>query len=458
MQFARKQAGKKCRRRSPRRLAVWVGTSLGALVLVVAVFVFAFGGVILSHYGKAKAERAFAEAYPGSALRIGKLDYALGAKRLVAQQIVLSGTNTTLEIGRITLTGVRWMRLLWGRAALAEVLDRASLEAENLEVAFSQAHYGIRCARLRASLPDSELIAEGTELRPLVGDEELFAAGAFQTTRYRVDLPECSVIGLEFGEALQGRAYRARSIHLSRPALDALINMDKAPRPFVKSPLMVHEALAAIQPPFQVDKLSITNGLITYAERAAPGADPAVLTLEAVTLSVAGIANQGEATATIELQGQGELMSAGTLKVVMSIPITPPDFALHYSGSLTAMDLTRLDAFLELAEHVRINSGTAQLVAFEIEVNAGQAIGRVRAIYDDLKITVLDQQTGTEKGFDNRVASFLANLLKLRTSNAPDASGSMREGEVDYLRAPEETFLEFVWFALWSGIADVISY
>jgi hypothetical protein len=221
---------------------------------------------------------------------------------------------------------------------------------------------------------------------------------------------------------------------------------------------MMHEALAAIQPLFQVDKLSITHGLITYAERAAPGADPAVLTFEAVTMSVAGIANQGEATATIELRGQGELMSAGTLQVVMSIPITPPDFALHYSGFLTAMDLTRLDAFLELAEHVRIDSGTAQLTTFEIEVNAGRAIGHVRAIYDDLKITVLDQQTGTEKGFGNRVASFLANLLKLRSSNAPDASGSMREGEVDYIRAPEDTFLEFVWFALWSGIADVISH
>ena len=457
MQSARKPAGKKYRRRSRRRLAVWLGTSLGALVLV-AVLVFAFGGAVLSHYGKEKAERAFAEAYPGSALRIGELDYALGAKRLVAQQVVLSGTNATLEAGRITLTGVRWMPLLWGGTSLAEVLDRASLEAENLELAFTQAHYGVRCARLRASVPDSELIAEGTELRPLVGDEELFAAGASRTTRYRVVLPECSVAGLEFGEALQGRSYRARSVHLSRPALDALINMDKAPRPFVKSPLMVHEALAAIQQPFQVDKLSITNGLITYAERAAPGADPAELTFEAVTMSVAGLANQGETSAAIELRGQGELMGAGTLKVAMSIPIAPPDFALRYSGSLAATDLTRLDAFLELAEHVRIHSGTAQHVAFDIEVNAGQAIGRVRAIYDDLKITVLDQQTGTEKGFDNRIASFLANVLKLRTSNAPDASGSMKEGEVDYLRAPEETFLAFVWFALWSGIVDLISH
>jgi hypothetical protein len=117
-----------------------------------------------------------------------------------------------------------------------------------------------------------------------------------------------------------------------------------------------------------------------------------------VTLSVAGIANQGAATAAIELQGQGDLMSAGTLKVLMSIPITPADFALHYSGSLSAMDLTRLDAFVELAEHVRIHSGTAQEAAFDIEVHAGQAIGRVQAIYDDLKSRCLTSRPAPKRG------------------------------------------------------------
>ncbi len=175
-------------------------------------------------------------------------------------------------------------------------------------------------------------------------------------------------------------------------------------------------------------------------------------------MSVEGIANRGEASAAIQLRGQGDLMNAGTLKVLMTIPITSPDFSLHYSGSLSAMDLTRLDAFLDIAEHTRIKSGSAQEAAFEIDVTAGQARGRVRAIYKDLEIAVLDKQTGTEKGFDNRVASFLANVLKIRNSNAPDASGSMKEGKVNYTRRPEDEFLEFAWFALRSGVLDVISH
>src|ERR1039458_4920490 len=433
------RAVKHGRKLSLRRLSAYVGASLGALVLAVAVLILVFGGAILNRYGKGKAERAFAEAHPGYALRIGDLDYAVGANCLVAQSVTLSATNTTLKIGRTSLTGVRWARFLWGTAALADVLADASLDATNLDVEFSQAHYGIRCARLRASVPDSELIAEGTELRTLAGDEEFFAAHDFRTARFHVVVPECRVLGLAYGELLQGKSYRARSVHFTGPSFDALVNRDQPVEPFVKK------------------SLSITNGPLTSCERLAVGADPAVLTFGAVSLFVEGIANRGEATAAIQLRGQGDLMNAGTMKVLMTIPIQPPDFSLHYSGSLNAMDLTRLDAFLGIAEHIRIKSGSAQEASFEIEVTDGHARGRVRAIYRDLEVAVLDKKTGTEKGFDNRVASFLENALKFRNSNAPDAAGPMKEGKVNYTRRPGDEFQQFAWFALRTGVLDIIS-
>jgi hypothetical protein len=454
----RKQTVKNSRRLSLRRVAAYAGLCLGAVVLAVAVFILMFGGMILNGYGKGKVERAFAKAHPGCALRIGKLDYSVGADLLVAQAVTLSAPTMTLKVDRISLTGARWARLLWGTVALADVLAKASLDATNLDVEFPQAHYGIRCARLRASVPDSELIAEGTELRPLAGDEAFFAAHDFQTPRFHAVVPECRVLGLAYGDALQGKSYRARSVHFASPSFDAMINRDKPPAPFVKSPFMVHEALASIRQPLQIDSLSITNGNFRYCERLAVGADPAVLTFGAVSLSAEGIANRGEPAAAIQLRGQGDLMDAGTMKVWMSIPITPSDFSFHYSGSLSAMDLTRLDAFLDIAEHTRIKSGSAQEAAFEIEVTAGQARGRVRAIYKDLEIAVLGKQTGSAKGINNRIASFLANLLKIRNSNAPDASGSMKEGEVNYTRRPEDEFQQFAWFALRTGVLDIISH
>jgi hypothetical protein len=364
----------------------------------------------------------------------------------------------TLTAGPVSLTGVRWRQLLWSTNALDDAILEASLDASNLSLEFPRIHYGIRCARLQASVPAAELIAQGTELRTSIGDEAFFAAHDFRTTRFHLLVPECRVLGVAYSDLLQGRAYRAKSIHCFRPSFDALVNRDKQVKPFSESPLMVHQALATIRQPLRIDRLSITNGALTYRERLVAGAAPGVLTFGAVSMAVQGIANRGEASATVEIRAQGDLMNAGLLKVLMTIPVTSPAFSLHYAGSLSAMDLTRLDAFLDITTHTRIKSGSAQEAAFEIDVIAGQARGRVRAIYENLEVAILDKQTGSEKGFDNRVTSLLANVLKVRNANAPDASGSMKEGKIEYTKRPEEEFLEFVWFALWSGVRDVISH
>jgi hypothetical protein len=442
---------------SPRMRMARVGLCVGAAVLAVVVLVSMVGGAIINGYGKHRVERAFSKAHPGCALRIGELDYALGANRLVAHSAALGATDTIFKAGRISLTGVRWTRLLWGNAALADVLADASLDATNLDVEFPQAHYGLRCARLRTSVPGSELIAEGTELRTLIGDKEFFAADDYRTTRFHVVVPECRVSGLAYDELLRGKSYRARSVSVSRPTFDALVDREKPLGPFVTRPLMVNEALAAIRQPLQVDSLTITNGLLTYRETAVAGADPGVLTFGEVSLSAEGIANRGDASAAIQLRAQGAFMNAGTLKVLLSIPISPPDFSLHYSGSLSAMDLTRLNAFLEIAEQTRIKSGHAQEAEFDIDVADGQARGHVRGIYSDLEIAVLGKQSVSAKGLGNRVASFLANELKIRKSNPPSASSPMKEGEVKYTRGPGDEFQQFLWFALRTGVLDVIS-
>lgn len=454
----RKRVKKIFRNLSLRRLPVYLGIGLGAVLLAGMMLIFVFGNLILNGYGKGKVERMFAEAYPGYALRIGELDYAIGANRLVARSIMLEATNLTLKADQVSLTGVRWMRLLWGRKALPDSFDKAGLDATNLDMEFFQAHYGIRCARLRASVPGSDLTAEEINLQPLIGDEELFAASAFRTTRFRAVVPECRVSGLRYGELLQGKAYRAQSVQVSRPALDALVNRDKPEKPFVKSPLMPNEALAAIRIPLQIDNLSIGNGQVKYGERVVAGAEPGLLTITEANMHAEGISNREETSAAIRVRAQGKLMDTGELKVLLTIPVVSKDFSLDYSGSLGPMDVTRLNAFLDIAEHTRIKSGSASEATFDIHVTNGAARGRLRATYKDLKLAMLDKQTGTEKGWDNRLASFMANTFKIRNANAVNASGLMKEGEVVYKRKPDDTFLQFLWFALRSGALDVISH
>jgi hypothetical protein len=81
----------------------------------------------------------------------------------------------------------------------------------------------------------------------------------------------------------------------------------------------------------------------------------------------------------------------------------------------------------------------------------------VSAIYHDLEVALLDKQTGSAKGLDNRFASFIENAFRIRSANAPNASRSMKEGKVNLTRRPDVEFLQFAWFALRTGVMDVIS-
>ncbi|RPI61587.1 MAG: hypothetical protein EHM48_05390, partial [Planctomycetaceae bacterium] len=85
-----------------RRMVARVGLCLVMVVLVVVVVILIFGVTILNGYGKRKMERAFGEAYPGYTLRIGELDYKIGANRIVAQSITLSVGNSMIKVGRIS--------------------------------------------------------------------------------------------------------------------------------------------------------------------------------------------------------------------------------------------------------------------------------------------------------------------------------------------------------------------
>ena len=147
---------KQRRKLSKRRTLAWTGAGGVAFLLVVCMIVLVFGNVILNRYAKGKAERLFDKAHPGCSLRIGELDYTVGANRLAAQSVTLSSASTIFKSGRISLTGVRWTRLLTDTVALADVLANTSLDATNLNVEFPEALYRIRCARLRASVPKSE--------------------------------------------------------------------------------------------------------------------------------------------------------------------------------------------------------------------------------------------------------------------------------------------------------------
>ena len=421
-------------RPSKRRLATYAVATLGAITLVVALAVRQFGGTILDGPGLRMIERAYGRAHAGSELRIGGLEYSSGVNRLVATSVTLESPDTTIEIGRITLDGVTWARLLRRSISPDAFLAGADLEATQITAAFSRSRYELVCGRLRASARDSVLLAEGFALRTLAGDDDYFAARKYRKTRYLLAMPEFRVLGLAYDEMLRGRSYRARSVRFTRPVFEAYVNRDKPSAPTREKRLMVHEKLASMLKPLQVDSLAVVDGSVTYRDRVIADDALGVLTFGDVGMSIEGLANRAGAGDTIRLRAQGNLMDSGVLKIRMSMPIASQDFSLRYAGSLGAMDATCLNAYLDESVRTRLKSCDVKDAGFDIEVTDGRATGRVTLIYRNLEVARLDKQSGEPGGLKNSVVSLLANVFKIRSDNVPNDAGSMKVGTVEYSR------------------------
>lgn len=435
--------------------AVWM--SLGGVVLIAAGF-HVVANVMLNRFVRPKVEQAFSARLPGSSLRLGALRYDFWSNRLRCESLnftVLGGPSG--KTGSVSMTGVQWTGLLADKRSPERLLRHAELEVNDLSAGSAAGEYGAQCAHVRVSVLNSEISVRAITLQPSMSDEAFFAAETFRRIRYRLTVESCTVRGVEFAALFNGQAYRAGSIDVTAPKFESLVDRGKPRRPLIDSPPTPQEVLAAIKQPVHIDRFSITDGSIRIAGRRSAGAEPGVLTFTSVGMTANEVANPAGGGRAIGILAEGKLMEAAVMTVQMSIPVEPVGLAFHYSGKLGAMDLTRLNEYLSGTGGFEIKAGHTSGAAFEVDVVDGHAHGVLKGAYQDLRVTVLDRETGSEKGVTNRVATIVANQLKVRHENMPDKAGVMKEGKIDYARPPEDTFLQFTWNALRSGIADLLT-
>lgn len=454
----------------------------------VIVFVYVFSDMLINRYAKEKIEAVFTEAYPGYTLRIGRIHYNLLKNYTECQHVSLAAADSSLfgAAASISLSQIGWKQLVLQRELTPETVKRSVLMADTVvlllarhgyevhcagmrismpdseitaggvSMDFSESQYSFRCATFRVSVPDSEFSAEGIELRPLAGDEDFFAASAFRRTRARVTVAQCYLRGTDVAAMFKGKTYQARTLDLFTPEIDLLVNRDKASDPHAALPLMPGEALGRIGQALRLDTLSVHDANFVYGERVAADGKPGVINFSGVQLTAVGIDNSGRGVVVIRANGQ--FMNAGTMKLSMTMPLTRRDLSLSYTGSLSAMDGTVLNRFLETAEHTRITSCKLREAAFDVRIARGRGTGSVRMVYDDLYLTLLDKKTGSPVNLGNRIATLLANFIKIRGSNEVDKSGAVDMGKVAYSYKRGDTFMNEVWFSLRSGIGNVVGF
>jgi len=439
------------------KVGVFIGISICAMVCVCLLVLLLLPQIYTNDILKKRLTTELEKAYPKSTVRIAGVSFHAFKNQLEVAGISLKKTNGTssVSIDSISITGIRWMQIFRKENPAKYMLTNAVMRIRN--IAMSSGQYGYYCKQLDISIPDSSMIAKIVKMHPWRSDERFFAVSKFRSARYNLVVNHCVLSGVDWPGLFQGKTYHIRSVHAEDALLNILLNRDKAYDYSSPSPLMPGELLLSIKESLRIDTLRITRGHFIYAERLEIGAKPGVLTFTNVNMLMVGISNYPK-TAPITILAQGNFMNAGLMKARLVIPVQSSHLTFHYSGSLSEMDLAKLNPFLEIAEHTRIKSCSLQEANYKIDVNDGKATGNLRVLYKGLYIVVLNKKTGSANGVFDQIKTFIANLIKFRKNNIPDKNGDMKIGTVNYSRKPDEAFTQFVWFGLRSAVGDVAGF
>jgi hypothetical protein len=430
----------------------------GGIAVVIACLII-YLSKFINGYLENAVEHEFAKQYPTSSLKLSGLTVNIWKNRIGWDSLELHSADSGLActLGASWVNGVGWLHLLGKGTHKETALSNAVADLQDLAVKFPRSDYGVACKRLYVSMPDGEIAVSAAELKPVADAEQYFAGNQYRTTRFSCDIPACRITGLAVAELLAGRGYQARSIRLQAPSFDALVDMYAPIDPGIPPGRMPNELLNSISRNIRIDNLQIEDGKLKYGEIYARGATPASVTFDNLQLQAGGIANHGKPEDKAVLRAQAIFMQGGVMKLDIALPLSSPEFSLQYSGSLSPMEISKLNPFLEYGEYLRIDAGAiVRTITYEVRVIAGHASGRLQAHYQDLKISILNKATGSSHDLINEIASYVTNQLKIRRQNIPDPEGALNIGRVEYQRQPLDTFIQFLWFSLRSGVLDVL--
>jgi len=431
---------------------------LGAILIICILTFTFFPDPFINTFIKDRVTKAFTKANPSDSIHLGNMHYNIWKNCLTCESIKLTTNKFTGSAASFSITGISWIKILRHGDFTPDILSGSALDAQDIIFNFRQSQKVLRFGMLHISTPDSEIVADSVVYYSLIEDERFFSKSKFRQTRYSFDIPQIQIMGLDFLSFLKGKYYKAGCVNIHDLFVDILVNMDK---PYDKSsanPQMPNEVLSSMKEIIKVDTLKIINGRLKYSERFAVRGTPGVITINKANVSVIGIANHTTKPYTTLIHGDALFMNSGKMKLFMAIPLTSKNFSLRYSGSLSTMDATELNSFIEPCEHQRIKSGIIQSARFNIDVNAGLSSGTLQVEYKGLSIAALNKNTGSEKGFTDRISSLLNKIFVIRGTNMSDEKGLMKIGETKYTRNPEDYFFQFVWFALRNGVADVVGF
>ena len=294
-------------------------------------------------------------------------------------------------------------------------------------------------------LPDTLLLAQRAQ------------AGTPRRTRYSVTASSLRVHGIRFWPLLRGRIV-ADSVAVDGFRVDVYLDRTAAPAPTPKPATLPHMSFQRIDRPIRIDRVRVTNGGISYSERAKDGSNPGTIRFTDLWATFYNVTNDTtrmtpSTPCTIDVRTR--VAGAGRLDVTFGYYLLSSRLNMTYRGNVARMRAEPLNDLLVNLEGIRINHGVIDSTWFDIKVREDVARGNVQVLYRDLDIEMLDK-VSLDRGMGARLQTFIADKTMLCDANPPDDRTPAKVVPILRERTPDTPLFKFLWGTLREGILSTL--
>ncbi len=260
---------------------------------------------------------------------------------------------------------------------------------------------------------------------------------------------------LDFEALIGNKALHAKNIIVDDVAIDVFRDK-RLPFPVHQVRELPHRNLKELPFGVKIDSLILKKGRVEYVEQSAKVDATGSIFFDAMHASIINITNDSlqilknpVMTAMVET----EMYAVAKTVARFDFNLADPDYGYHYTTTIGAFDLLKLNEILEPAILARVKEGQLHSLQQVVTANDNYAQGEMIFRYENLKVGLIKGVDDQNPGLGKALATFFANTFIVRSRNpAP----FLRKSDVFYERNHSKSVFDFLVKSTLSGVVESI--
>jgi hypothetical protein len=378
-----------------------------------------------------------------------------------------------LYVARLTMPGTRVVWINNNRSIARRTVIKANIDINEFSTQSSQHGAIITIARYKHS-PDSlyNIVFNNIQFATSTGNATIRHISAipvvnkakynritkFDKDRYHFEYDGIIMKGIASRRFLQRQELHMKSFTVNKLWAEVYKDYHWPKKQIVsRRNTYPNEKLQRLAIDVKVDTMRIHKGTFyhtIFPKRSGKVATFAMNDIESTYININNIEREVRNNPLATVYTTCKLMGAAKMRSTFIFNLRSGNAPFTLKSTLTSIDGTALNPLGRPLAMMEIKNGTINRMTFTLKADEYQAKGKVDLYYSDLKINMLKRDKEDDGLKNMGLVSFITNVAV--PNNNPGKDGKLRQGPVNRIRKPKETFFGFIWYCMLVGASSAV--